>query len=67
MPNMILPEGVSKVHVDAAVALAPVCAVHSNPEATIVPPACCKSADGKNLTESQTNRGCALILRITNT
>lgn len=46
-----LPERISKVHVDAAVALPPVSAVHFNLEMTIVSSTCCKSTNGKNLKE----------------
>ncbi len=44
-----LPERITKINIDAAVALPPVGTVHFNLEVTIVSSTCCKSTDGKNL------------------
>lgn len=50
---MTLPEGVTKVNVDAAVAVPPVCTVHFNLHLSIVTPTCCKGTNGKNLLENK--------------
>lgn len=49
--EVTLPKGVTKLNVDASVAVPPVCTVHFNLHPSIVSPTCCKGTNGKNLLE----------------
>ena len=62
----ILPKRITKINIDAEVALPHVCTVHSNLQVTSVAPACCKSTDGKDLWDKQTGSGkkCYISLNI---
>lgn len=47
--NNVLPEGIGKGYVNAAVALCPVCAVHAEPQSSRIATTCCKCKDCKKL------------------